>query len=189
MANFTKEAIKATFLGLLEERPLNEITVKTLTEACGINRNSFYYHYRDLPFLLEEIIKEGAETIIRQYPSVTTIVQCFDAITAFALQRKKAIAHIYRSVNREVFERELMNVSSYFVHLYAEYALPRETAAAEDRENIEKYYKCVCFGLVIGWLNEGMTEEFLSAMRRMLLQRIDLIRETADLLRDQTHET
>ena len=65
MANFTRRAIKETFIHLLEERPLNDITVKDIVERCGINRNSFYYHYQDIPTLIEEIIKEDAEAIIR----------------------------------------------------------------------------------------------------------------------------
>ena len=52
MANFTRKAIKETFLALLEERPLNDITIKDIVEKCGINRNSFYYHYQDLPALI-----------------------------------------------------------------------------------------------------------------------------------------
>ncbi|MCR5520506.1 MAG: TetR/AcrR family transcriptional regulator, partial [Lachnospiraceae bacterium] len=51
MANFTKNAIKQTFVTLLEEKPYNEITVKEIVSRCGINRNSFYYHYQDLPTL------------------------------------------------------------------------------------------------------------------------------------------
>ena len=49
MVNRTKDAIKQTFLELLNEKPLNQITVKMIVEQCGINRNSFYYHYQDLP--------------------------------------------------------------------------------------------------------------------------------------------
>lgn len=69
MANFTRRAIKEAFIKLLEQRLLNAMTVKDIIEECGINRNSFYYHYQDLPALIEEIIKEEAESIIRAYPS------------------------------------------------------------------------------------------------------------------------
>ena len=51
MANFTKNAIKASCLKLLNERPISKITVKDIVEDCGINRNSFYYHFQDIPAL------------------------------------------------------------------------------------------------------------------------------------------
>ena len=41
MPNFTKQAIKAAFLKLLNEQPLNKISVRSIVEECGINRNSF----------------------------------------------------------------------------------------------------------------------------------------------------
>ena len=34
------------------------VVLKDIVEDCGINRNSFYYHYADLPALLEEVVAE-----------------------------------------------------------------------------------------------------------------------------------
>ena len=67
MPNFTKRAIKEAFVALLDERPLNKITVKDVVEACGINRNSFYYHFQDLPALLEEIIAQQVQELIQAH--------------------------------------------------------------------------------------------------------------------------
>ena len=38
MANFTKKAIADSFIKLLTERPLSQITVKDIVADCGINR-------------------------------------------------------------------------------------------------------------------------------------------------------
>lgn len=56
MSGFTKQAIRNSFIKLLNERPVSQITVKDIVEDCGINRNSFYYHYQDLPSMIQEII-------------------------------------------------------------------------------------------------------------------------------------
>lgn len=185
MANFTRKAIKETFILLLEERPLSDITVKDIVERCGINRNSFYYHYQDLPSLIEEIIKEEAESIIRSYPSVTTIVECFDAVIEFASRKKKAIMHIYRSLSRDVFEKNLMMVCEYAVRSYVETALVQEPISSDDKTTIINYYKCVCFGLTIDWLNNGMAEEYTKSIRRIFLLKKDLAVEIAQLLQNQ----
>lgn len=185
MANFTRKAIKETFIELLEEKPLADITVKNIVETCGINRNSFYYHYQDIPALIEEIVKEEAEGIIKKYPSVNSIVECYDALTEFASHRKKAIMHIYRSVNREVFEKNLMMVSEYFVRDYVQTALSDEPISEKDKQAIINYYKCVSFGLVIDWLNTGMTEETAQSIRRIFLLKKDHALEIAKLLQEQ----
>ena len=47
MTGQTQAAIRRAFMQLLEQRPFNEITVKLIVETCGINRKTFYNHYRD----------------------------------------------------------------------------------------------------------------------------------------------
>ena len=73
MPNFTQNAIKASFLKLLGQRPLNQITVKDIVEDCGVNRNSFYYHFEDLPALLEEIISEQAAVLMARHPTIDSV--------------------------------------------------------------------------------------------------------------------
>ena len=73
MANFTKKAIKASFLKLLNEQPLSKISVRNIVEDCGINRNSFYYHFSDIQDLLTEMIAEQTEAIIQKYPSINSL--------------------------------------------------------------------------------------------------------------------
>ena len=183
--NYTKKAIKETFISLLEEYPLSDITVKSIVEKCGINRNSFYYHYQDIPALIEEIVKEEAEQILEKYPSVSTIVECFDALIEFASHRKKAIMHIYRSVNRELFERHLMTVTEFFVSNYVSTALTNDNIEEADKRTVIDYYKCVCFGLVLNWLNTGMTDEYAHEIRRIFLLKKDWAKEFASLLQGQ----
>lgn len=185
MADFTRKAIKETFISLLEERPLTKITVKDIVETCGINRNTFYYHYQDMPALIEEIIKEEAELIIVKYPSVSSIVECFDALIEFASHREKAIMHIYRSVNREVFERNLMSVSDYFVSNYVSTVITDPNISESDKSTIATYYKSVCFGLVMEWLNNNMSKEYAGEIRRIFLLKKDWAVEFAGLLKDQ----
>ena len=76
MANFTRRAIKETFLKLLNQRPLNQITVKDIVEDCGINRNSFYYHFEDLPALVEEIVDEQVLALIKNHPTISSVEEC-----------------------------------------------------------------------------------------------------------------
>lgn len=185
MANFTRRAIMETFITLLEERPLSKITVKDIVDTCGINRNTFYYYFHDIPELVEVIVKEEAQAIIQKYPSVTTIMECFDALIEFASRRKRTIMHIYRSVNREMFEQNLMDISEYFVHSYIDTALAQIPVSQKDKTAIIDYYKCVCFGLTIDWLNRGMTEEYAQSIRRIILLKKDYAIEMARSLQKQ----
>lgn len=185
MANFTRKAIKETFLSLLEKQPISEITVKDIVETCGINRNSFYYHFQDLPALVDEIVKEEAEEIIQKYPSVDSIVKCFDALIEFSSHHKKPIMHIYHSISRDVFESNLMSVSEYLVSQYFNETFSNMIIKDTDRKTVVEYYKCVCVGLILGWLNNGMSDEYAQTIRKMFTLKKDFASEIAELLKDQ----
>lgn len=167
MPNFTKKAIKDTFLSLLEERPLNKITVKDIVESCGINRNSFYYHFEDLPSLLEEIIAERVQALIDAHPTVDTLEDGFDAAVEFVQQNRRAIFHIYSSLSRDVFERHLMAVCHYVVKTYVESDFSDRPVTPEDKEMLIRYHKCEVFGNIIDWLNSGMQYDISAYFHRI----------------------
>ncbi len=51
----TKEAIQSVFKRMVCELPYEKITVKAITEAAKINRNTFYLHYNCVDDVLAEI--------------------------------------------------------------------------------------------------------------------------------------
>lgn len=60
----TRASIIEAFAQLLEERPINKITVKDIVNRCDINRNTFYYHFPDIPSLLLEMMEEKVNALI-----------------------------------------------------------------------------------------------------------------------------
>ena len=48
MSQLTKYALEQSLKKLLRERPLDKITIKDLVEDCGVNRQTFYYHFQDI---------------------------------------------------------------------------------------------------------------------------------------------
>ena len=167
MSNFTKEAIKQSFIKLLEARPLKQITVRDIVEDCGINRNSFYYHFPDVPTLLEEIIMDDATRIIAEHPEIDSIGECLSVAAQFARENKRAVMHIYNSVNRELYELYLWQVSEAVVTAYADKVLSADPICDADRTILIKYYKCLCFGLVTEWIRTGMHADIEQDLKRI----------------------
>ena len=179
MANFTQKAIKETFLTLLDEKPLSQISVKMLVEACGINRNTFYYHYADIPALIEEIVTGEAERIIAQYPTIDTLRDGLSAVLEFASANRRSLLHIYNSVNRDIFERYLWKVCDHIVEAYGVKALKGINIGPLDREIMKRFYKCECFGLAIEWMDGGLPENFNLQLDRFCELQAGVIEEMA----------
>lgn len=175
MANFTKKAIRDSFVKLLNEKPISQITVREIVEDCGVNRNTFYYYYQDLPQLVESIVSEDAERIIREYPTIDSVDACINAALEFALNNRKAVLHIYNSVNRDIYEQYQWRVCAYVVTTFVDSVRGERKMTPEDHTTIVDYLKCVSFGVMMGWLESGMNPAALDRFRRIFeLKRGDL---------------
>lgn len=169
MASFTKKAIVQTFLKLLDDRPLNQITVKDIVEACGINRNSFYYHFEDLPSLLEEILKDEADRIINEHASVSSLEDCLCVAIDFALKHKRAVMHTYGATNRVLYEQYLDRVSQYVVSEYVNMKFKEIPADPADKELLIHFFKCVLIGGALDWIADGMRYDIRQHVKRLCL--------------------
>ncbi len=180
MANLTEKAIKASALKLLNDKPMNQITVKDIVEDCGINRNSFYYHFRDLPSLIEEMVTEQAENIISEYPSINSLEECLDAAISFAMNNRKAAMHIYNSVSRDIYEQYLWRVCEYVVTTYINSIFGEYDISDFDKEVIINFYKCACFGQILDWQRSGMKSDIKKQFMRMCEIKKGFIEEIAE---------
>lgn len=185
MANFTKPAIKASFMKLLNERPLNKISVRDIVEDCGINRNSFYYHFRDIPALLGEIITEETEKLIREYPSISSLDECFRAAFQFAQDNRNAVMHIYHSLNREMFTKDALKRCEYAVSSYITTVYPDDRICQADQQIVIRFIKCQLYGMCIDWIEQGMTDSAYADLHRML----ELVRDMPELIVRRSTET
>ena len=110
MTGLTKRALMSTFLELLEDKPLDKITVREIVEECGVSRNTFYYHFEDISSLIEAIIIDEVDRVMTQYRDISSMEECIEMAMRLGSDHRKAIYHIYNSSNRDFLERRLMEI-------------------------------------------------------------------------------
>lgn len=71
MSQITKRALEASLKNVLRTKPLNKITINDLAEDCGINRMTFYYHFKDIYDLVEWVCIEDATQAIATTSTTT----------------------------------------------------------------------------------------------------------------------
>lgn len=57
-ARRTRQTLRRGLIRLLAQKPVEQISVRELTELCDLNRGTFYLHYSSVPQLLEEMEQE-----------------------------------------------------------------------------------------------------------------------------------
>lgn len=164
---YTKKMIREVFINMLNEYPLDKITVKAIATACEINRNTFYYHYTDVYALLTEIFQTELQTVIDEYNDTLSWEESFIVAAKFALENKKAIYHIYNSIQREELENYIYNVSGNVMIRYVEKASNGILASSGDKKLIASFYQCALTEMVLRWLATGMKEDPNTIVRRI----------------------
>lgn len=177
MPSFTRKAIMTVFINLLEERPLNKITVKDIVDECGINRNTFYYHFEDIPALIEAIIKEETDQMMREHASVASVDDALEIAVNYILRHRRAALHLHQSANRELYERYLMQLCHYVVETYFNSLLAGRSICDFDREIMIRSYRCWCYGLLTDWLSEGLKDDIRPKLKRLCQLREGAVEE------------
>ena len=164
---YTKKMIREVFIKMLNERPLNKITVKDIATACEINRNTFYYYYTDIYALLSEIFQIELQTVIDEYNDTLSWEESFIVAARFALENKTAIYHVYNSMRREEVVNYIYNVSGNVMIRYVEKVSDGISASLGDRKLIASFYQCALTEMVLHWIATGMKEDPDTIVRRI----------------------
>ena len=161
MSQLTKRALAASLKKLLARKPLSKITIADITEDCGMNRMTFYYHFQDIYDLIDWI--QGRK-------DYDTWQEGFIALCHAVIENRAFILGVYRSVQREQVENYLGRVVYGLLldvveELSAPYSLPEQ-----DRAYITNFYKYAFVGVMLDWVRDGMRqppEEVVGRVSRM----------------------
>lgn len=127
--------------------------------------------------MIEEIILDEAEAMMRRHPSVDLIEECLDLAVSFALENRRAALHLYNSANRDVFEQYLRRVCEYVVNTYISTAFAEYSLKEEDKRIIVRQYKWECFGAVLDWLDGGMKDDIQKDFYRLCQLKKGMLEE------------
>lgn len=167
MSQLTEKAIEESFIKLLNEIPFDKITVKDIVEDCGINRNTFYYHYADIFDLLHRVFDKKAAEVMDEEIAQNDWQESFLRCTVFALENRRGIYHIYNSIDRRHLEQFLYQVAGDIMLAYVRKQADGMRVGEEDIKIIVDFYKCALVGIVIEWLDGDMKQEPEVFIRRI----------------------
>lgn len=116
--NIYQKSIMQTFLHILKNKPLDRITVKDICEQCEINRNTFYYYFKDIYDVLEAIFEDEVRLVMDEAKEGVTFHDAYARVAALILNNREAIMHIYASENGRVLRTYLDAVVTQVVRRF-----------------------------------------------------------------------
>lgn len=159
MSQMTKRALVQSLKELLTEKPLDKITVTDLTEHCGVNRMTFYYHFKDIYDLVEWACVESAARALAGQKTYDTWQQGFLQILEALRKDKAFFTSVYRSISREQLENYLYRLTYDLMMGVVEERAAGMTVRPEDKEFIANFYKFAFVGLTLDWIKNDMRQD------------------------------
>ena len=159
MAKRTEVASAEALKKLLAKKPLNKITISDITDECGVNRMTFYYHYRDIYDLIEHICDDLLRNSLEDSRSLTTWQDGILRMLKTIKENQAFFTGIYHSLEQE---RVIRYLHDLFAELLQDWMdqLPTSTPVTDaERRFIADFFSYAFCGLALKWLREGMKEE------------------------------
>ena len=164
----TEERLAEKLKELMSNEPLDQITVSRLTKLCGINRQSFYYHFRDIYDLLSWIFLNES---IREIETSTNYKEALYAFFAY-IENNKFVKNVINSAGRDLFV-EFLSSSLLAVQMRSLTTKDvNKVLTLEDKRFIARFYNPAIISVFVRYIDTGMKEN-----KDELIKRIELLCE------------
>lgn len=159
MSQVTKRALEQSLKNLLMKKPLTKITVGDIADDCGINRMTFYYHFKDIYDLVEWSCLEDAKRALDEKKTYETwqqgLLQIFEAVQ----ENKPFFLNVYRCVHREQVEKYLQPIVDRLLLGVIDEEADGMAVRDEDKRFIAQIYSYIFIGLMLDWIKDDMRED------------------------------
>lgn len=179
----TKQQIRQALIDLLCEKSEKDISVRELALRAGINRGTFYIHYKDIHDLVEQLVDEATEKLLavcKRHPPAQTPRESYPFLTdlfetlqsdpkLFCILLGTTGSHAYSQRICVMLQENFLN--DLLAVFYS--ADPKQRQVASD------FIVSGCLHQALRWLESGTKEspdEIAYLTGRVIMHGIDALR-------------
>lgn len=158
MSLLTKKELANSLKQLMSIKTLDKITIKDITTDCGVNRQTFYYHFQDIYDLLDWIYKTEAVDGISEYKTYKTWQKGFLMIFQYIIKNKEFCINSLHSIGRDSLDSFLYKTTFDLLMGVINEISEGMKVLEDDKKFIANFYTYAFVTLVIMWMKNGMKE-------------------------------
>ena len=159
MSAVTKKALSESLIKLLKEKPLSKITISDITGDSGMNRHTFYYHFRDINDLIVWTLETSSIQAMEGKTKADDWTVGFLALFDRAKKNQNFILSVYHYVSIDYIYRFFYEKSYKLLRSVVDDESAGLRVKEEDKDFIANFYKFGLVGLVIEWLDSAMMDD------------------------------
>ena len=158
-SEITKRLMAASLKKQMLSKPLNKITIRDIVDECGLNRQTFYYHFQDIIGLLEYIFNQEVLSIIEDNDNFLSWQEAGIYLLNYLQANSTIMLNALNSLGSPAIQRflysDVRNIATRFL-----------TQVASDVEHNDQnfeflihFYSNSFCALLEDWLSSGMLRQ------------------------------
>ena len=167
MPSFTKKAIAEAFFRLLDQKPLDKITVKDIVEECDITRRTFYYHYQDIYDLLDVWMSTRLGMLKKSVPESKGWKEEVRVFLKYCQNHSKLVTNLLSSTSRSHLEHYIFTETDIFFYDYVRERTAGMPLSEESIRYIAQFYRYSFIGFFLKFTWEKMQTDVDESMDRL----------------------
>ena len=156
MATGTKEALAAALRQMMTVKPIDKVTVKDIVEICGVNRQTFYYHFDDVDDLLEWVFERDSDRVFPKEVKASQWMEDMMGYLDYLVSNSAFTLNVYNSSSRLYMLRYLKARMRSCIRSYAEISSEGKNIDRQDFEFVVEFYSNCAIGFISQWMDMGM---------------------------------
>ena len=162
MASFTRKAIIDSYARQLLTKPVDKITVKDIVEDCGISRNTFYYHFKDIMDVLEWSFRRATQELAQKSLNTENRIESLTEYVTFVRNNRKKLDRLLYSRRWVQIEGILVDAVTVYLSEIARNRIPSPGLSVDDMEVMLRFYASGMVGVLLQYVNKpNLNEEKL----------------------------
>lgn len=186
-SQLTEKALADALKELMITRSINKITVKEVTDVCGVTRRTFYNHFNDTYELLGWIYEHEVIEELDKYYNLNEWRKAMKIILQYTIENKEICINTFNSLVREYLEGFLYNIFSKVLKSIVNVITKDMNVDESIKEESIRFYTLAVVEEFILWLKNDLKENpdlILDRVDRMVKEPLYNIMKRNDKSRD-----
>lgn len=151
----TRQAFAAALKKCVSAQPLSKVTVGMLLDETGYNRNTFYYHFRDIYDLLHWTLDQELFVMIERLNLLNNYDEAVRLVLDYISDNAVFFSHISDSLGREALRDfcygDVLHVVTDIIDDTIQ--LEKVQVPAAYREFLIRFYSEAVAGVLLDWIS------------------------------------
>lgn len=169
---------------LMAQKSLQKITIQEIADDCGMNRYTFYYHFKDIYDLVAWMFQEEALSLIQKSDNCLTWQDGFQLFLRSIRENKEVYKCALNSLGREALRTMFYQEATHLMNLFLEDVGGKHRVSEEYRRFLGDFYIAALSGTVMEWIQRDMDlpeETMMTYLHLILGNQIEDAFRRADL--------